>query len=119
VSEKREDIQLDLQEDDRQREDRKGKSRILRRVVENQGLDLVEGSTPSKTEKETAGRAGAGKVEAPAPNDRMRERRPYQGAAQDERPQGGSGGSICHRERKKIPSHKKMSRAEPSEEKEL
>jgi hypothetical protein len=51
MSKKREDIQLDLQEDNRQREDREEKSRILRRVMENQGLDLVEGSTPSKTEK--------------------------------------------------------------------
>jgi hypothetical protein len=51
MSEKREDIQLDLQEDNRE-----GKSRILRRVAENQGLDLVEWSTPSKTEKETEGR---------------------------------------------------------------
>jgi hypothetical protein len=36
-------------------------------------LYLVEGSTPSKKEKETVGRVGAGKVEASAPNDRERE----------------------------------------------
>jgi hypothetical protein len=49
MSEKREDIQLDLQEDHRQREDHEAKSRILRRLMENQGLDLVEGSNTSKT----------------------------------------------------------------------
>jgi hypothetical protein len=59
-------------------------------------LGIVEGSAPSKTEKETAGRAGAGNVEAPAPNDTDRKKRkkttmlkeltePYQGAARDER----------------------------------
>jgi hypothetical protein len=53
MSEKREDILLDLQEDHRQREDRERKSRILRRIAENQGLDLVEGSTTSKTKKKT------------------------------------------------------------------
>jgi hypothetical protein len=53
ISEKREDIQLDLQEDHRQHKDRETKGRILRRVAQNQGLDLVEGSTPSKTKKET------------------------------------------------------------------
>jgi hypothetical protein len=37
-------------------------------------LDIVEGSTPSKTEKETEGRAGAGNVEAPASTTRERER---------------------------------------------
>jgi hypothetical protein len=51
MSEKLEDVQLDLQEDHRQREDREAKTRILRRVAENQGLDLVEVSTPSKTGK--------------------------------------------------------------------
>jgi hypothetical protein len=49
MSEKQEDIQLDLQEDHRQREDREVKSRILRHVAENQGMNLVEGSTPFKT----------------------------------------------------------------------
>jgi hypothetical protein len=33
------------------------------------GIGLVEGLTHSKTEKEMAGRAGTGNVEAPAPND--------------------------------------------------
>jgi hypothetical protein len=51
VFEKREDIQLDLQEDHPQREAREAKSQILRRVAENQGLDLVEGSTSLKNEK--------------------------------------------------------------------
>jgi hypothetical protein len=64
---KREDIQLDLQEDNLQRDDREAKSRILRRFAENQGLVLVEGSTPSKTKKKTAHNGGAGNVEAPAP----------------------------------------------------
>jgi hypothetical protein len=32
-------------------------------------VDIVEGSALSTTEKEMAGRAGAGNVEAPAPND--------------------------------------------------
>jgi hypothetical protein len=41
-------------------------------------LDLVEGSTPSKTEKETAGRVGAGKVEALAPQ-RQKEREDHIG----------------------------------------
>jgi hypothetical protein len=68
MSEKRDDIQLDLQEDHRQREDREAKSRILRRVAKNQGLDLLEGSTPSITEKNTAHRAESGNVETPAPN---------------------------------------------------
>jgi hypothetical protein len=51
MSNKREDIQLDLQKDHRQRQDREAKTRILHRVAETQGLDLVEGSTPSKTKK--------------------------------------------------------------------
>jgi hypothetical protein len=53
MSEKREDIQLNVQEDHRQRENREAKGRILRSVAENQGLDSVEGSTPSKTQKRT------------------------------------------------------------------
>jgi hypothetical protein len=67
ISEKGGDIQLNLHEDYRRREDRESKSRILRRVAENQGLDLVEGSTSTKTEKTTF-RAEAGNVETPAPN---------------------------------------------------
>jgi hypothetical protein len=59
-------------------------------------LDIVEGLAPSKTEKETAGRVGAGNVEAPTPTI-LRERKrkktttlkeltePYQGTTQDER----------------------------------
>jgi hypothetical protein len=68
TSEKREDVQLDLQEDHRQHEDGETKSRILLLIVENQGLDLVEGLTPSEKEKETKGRAEAGNVETPGPN---------------------------------------------------
>jgi hypothetical protein len=69
MSEKRKDIQVDLQEDHRQREDCEAKIRILSRFAENQGLDLVEGTTPSKTKKtNTAYRAEAGNVETPAPN---------------------------------------------------
>jgi hypothetical protein len=64
-------------------------------------MGLVEGSTPSETEKETADTAGARNVEAPAPTARERERviektfdennepgltETYQGAARDERP---------------------------------
>jgi hypothetical protein len=37
-------------------------------------LDIVEKSTPSKTEKEMAGGAGASIVEAPAPKYRKRKR---------------------------------------------
>jgi hypothetical protein len=48
MSEKREDIQLDLEEDHREREDCKAKSRILCHVAENKELDLVVGSTPPK-----------------------------------------------------------------------
>jgi hypothetical protein len=60
---------------------------------EDQELDFVEGLTPTKTEKEMAGRVGAGNVEAPAPNDTERKKKkttlkeltePYQGAARDE-----------------------------------
>jgi hypothetical protein len=40
----------------------------LLRDAKDQELDLVVGSTPSKTEKYTAGRAGGGNVEAPTPN---------------------------------------------------
>jgi hypothetical protein len=68
MSEKLEDIQLDLQEDHQQRKDREAKSPVLSCVTENQGLDLVKGWTPSKT-KRKAVRVGAGNVEAPAPND--------------------------------------------------
>jgi hypothetical protein len=43
--------------------------------MEDKVLDIVEGSAPSTTERETAGRAGAGNVEAPAPNDTKRKKR--------------------------------------------
>jgi hypothetical protein len=41
--------------------------------AEDEGLNLVERSTPSKTEKEIADTAGAGNVEAPAPTIKERE----------------------------------------------
>jgi hypothetical protein len=41
-------------------------------VTKNKKTDLVEGSTPSKTEKALADIAGAGNVEAPAPTARER-----------------------------------------------
>jgi hypothetical protein len=69
MSVKREDIQLDLQEDHRPREDREAKSRILCCVTENQGLGLEEGSTTFKIKKNMTVRAGASNVEAPFPND--------------------------------------------------
>jgi hypothetical protein len=37
-------------------------------MLEVVGFDIVKGSAPSTTEKETAGRAGDGNVEAPAPS---------------------------------------------------
>jgi hypothetical protein len=45
------------------------------RITTGQALDLVEGSTPSKTEKETANRGGTGNVEATASLARMNEER--------------------------------------------
>jgi hypothetical protein len=45
--------------------------------AEDQEMDHVEGSTRSKMEKEMAGGAGAGIVEAQAPNDRKRKRGLY------------------------------------------
>jgi hypothetical protein len=45
----------------------------LQQVAKNQKLDLVEGSYPSETEKETAATAGVVNVEAPAPTVRERE----------------------------------------------
>jgi hypothetical protein len=83
--EKGKDIQLALQEDHRQREDREAKSRILSHVTENQGLGLVEGSTLSKTKNKTANRGGADNVEAPALTTRERIRRALSDAARDER----------------------------------
>jgi hypothetical protein len=56
TSGKQRNILHDPKEDpitDRQRKNRKAKSRILRRFVENQGLDLVEGSAPSETVEES------------------------------------------------------------------
>jgi hypothetical protein len=38
-------------------------------VTKNDEPDIVEGTAPSETEKETAHRAGAGNVEAPATRD--------------------------------------------------
>jgi hypothetical protein len=52
--------------------DREASSRNFQRVVKKQELGLVEGSTPSEAENQTAGRAGAGNVEALAPTARER-----------------------------------------------
>jgi hypothetical protein len=52
---------------------REARNRDVQRVTKNDGPDIVKGLTPSETEKETADRAGAGNVEAPAPTDRERE----------------------------------------------
>jgi hypothetical protein len=47
--------------------DHKASSRDFQRVAKNQELGLVVGLNPSETEKEMAGRAGAGKVETLPP----------------------------------------------------
>jgi hypothetical protein len=47
---------------------RKASKLDVQRATKNDGTDLVEGSTPSKKEKETTVRAEAGNVETPAPN---------------------------------------------------
>jgi hypothetical protein len=52
-----------------QRKDRKTSQKFWW-VMKNKEMDLVEGSTPSEMEKETADAAGAGNVEAPAPTAR-------------------------------------------------
>jgi hypothetical protein len=54
-------------------------------AAKNQRLDFVESQPSPKRKKETARRAGAGDVEASAPNDRKRQRKHYQDAARDER----------------------------------
>lgn len=48
---------------------RMASSQILRHLTKNQGLDIVEGSAPTETEKEMAHRAEASNVEAPATQD--------------------------------------------------
>jgi hypothetical protein len=53
ISEKLQDIQQDLQEDSRAA-DRKENSWIFRQDSKNECQDIVEGSAPSKTKKETA-----------------------------------------------------------------
>jgi hypothetical protein len=63
---KQENNQRDSQEDHRAG-DRKESIRGFQRVAKKSGIRLVEGSTPSETKKETAGREGAGKIETPAP----------------------------------------------------
>jgi hypothetical protein len=62
---KRQDIQRDLHEDF-QAGDRKVNSRIFCQTSKNYGLAIVEGSAPSKTEKEIAHRVRAVNVGAPA-----------------------------------------------------
>jgi hypothetical protein len=77
-------------------------SEFFKRDMKKEGMVLVERSTTSEN-KEPAGRAEAGNVEAPAPSDNERKKKkkktttlkdltePYQGVARDERPQGRSG----------------------------
>jgi hypothetical protein len=85
MPEKREDIQLELQEYLRQLEDREAKRRILRRVAENKELDLVQWSTPSKTGKIIAQRRGVGNLKTPAPTTTEIINTTLSGAARDER----------------------------------
>jgi hypothetical protein len=73
MSWKWEDNQEDLQED-HQAGDHEVSSRDFQLVAKNHELDLLEGSTPSETEKGTTGRAGAGNVVALAPNARERKK---------------------------------------------
>jgi hypothetical protein len=61
----REDIRRDLQEGSRTG-DHKAISRIFGQDAENEGLEIVEGSAPSETEKETAHGVRAGNVGTPA-----------------------------------------------------
>jgi hypothetical protein len=65
ASRKREDIQRDLQEDFRAA-DRKANSRIFYQTWKSKGMDIVEGSAPSETEKEIAHAIGAGNMVVPA-----------------------------------------------------
>jgi hypothetical protein len=53
---------------------REASQRDVQRVVKNDGPGIVEGWTPSETEKDTARRAGACNVEAQAPRSNERER---------------------------------------------
>jgi hypothetical protein len=89
MSEKREDIQLDIQEEHQQRENCGAKSWNLRHEAGNQELSLVEGLTPSER-KITANRGEAGNVEALAPNTTERIDRILSGVAREKRPQNGS-----------------------------
>jgi hypothetical protein len=49
---------------DFQRKDHETNSRDFQRVMKNQGLDIVDGSDPAKTENEIAHGVGAGNVGA-------------------------------------------------------
>jgi hypothetical protein len=62
---KQEDIRCDLKEGFRAG-DHKANGQIFCQVAESEGLDIVEGSAPSETEKETAHGVRAGNVGAPA-----------------------------------------------------
>jgi hypothetical protein len=64
-------------------------------------LNIVEGSGPSKTEKETVGRAGAGNVEAPATNNAERMKKKENNVEGINRTVSGcrSGGADIKRER--------------------
>jgi hypothetical protein len=68
-------IDLQDRQEDRRAGIREARKRDVQRVTKDNGPDIVKGSTPSETEKETASRAGAGIVEAPPPPlERERER---------------------------------------------
>jgi hypothetical protein len=64
---KRENNQRDIEKDHRAGVRKESKLDVQRATKIN-GPDLVEGSTSSKKEKETTGRAEAGNLETPAPN---------------------------------------------------
>jgi hypothetical protein len=106
-------------------------------VRKNDRLDIVDGSTPSETEKEAAHRAGAGNVKAPAIPGVM----PHRGKKKNEEnlwmmvrtwtdshpirePLGtsvckeGAVGSVGERSLQKKLSHKKTSQADTSLRKE-
>jgi hypothetical protein len=65
TSEERDDIQRDLRENVRAG-DREANCHVFRQDAENEGLDIVEGSAPSETEKDIAHGVRAGNVGAPA-----------------------------------------------------
>jgi hypothetical protein len=66
IFKKRGDDQRDRQEGHRAGDGEASSSRNSQRVTKNDGLELVEGSTPSEAEKETADTGGTGNVGEPA-----------------------------------------------------